>query len=508
MAGFNVGALPYFIQYQGQLQEQAQRQQAAEFAKQQQQQQMLAFQQQQQDRQRAQAAQTAAGNALPQLLQGGQVAAQPQQGQMPPPPQPPAPGQASQPAPQGAPLPGMGPAPSGVQPPLLPGGVQGQGQPQQLPPFRPMPTTPPQSAAPQGAIPAPPAQAAATSPADRIPGGGLTLQGAVEALRGQGLEGADLMAGLSQLTPVLDAASKQQAAQLQAQFNNELKLQTLQDRHDAWKQASEDRQASTEERRAAAAQADATRQQIAQLTATYHRDSLAQRAQAAQGTPDQKIDPEVSHFMAQQYLAAPDPSIFTNLGRGKQGAANLLQLRKDIMSEAQAQGLTPKDIAALGIGVQGEKAFSRAAGTRTAAIETAAAEFQQVSPIVRQASAGVPRTQVIPINEALQAAQTGTGDPRWVKLGQALDTAINVYARAISPTGTPTEGSRAEARKHFKASMTPDQIDAVLGVMDQEVAAARRAPAEVKESQRARIAGKPESGAAPAIPQGWSVTEH
>jgi len=497
MAGFNVGALPYFIQYQGQLQQQ-------DLARQQAQQQAQAFQMQQQqwqqaqqDRQRQQAAQAAAGNALPQLLQGGMPAQQPQ---LPPPPQPPAPGQASQPVqqPQGAaPMPGMGPAPGGVQPPLPLSGIPQGAQQQPIPPFRPMPTTPPQSMAPQGAIPAPPAQAAATAPQ---PGGGpLTLQGAVKVLQDQGLSGADLMAGLQQLTPVLDSASKAQAAQLQQQFNNELKLQTLQDRHDAWVQASQDRNASTEQRSIAAEQANATRVMLGQLGASIREQALAQRAQMAAGTPDQKIDPDVSKFMARQYLATPDPSVFTNLGRGKQGAANVLQLRKDIMTEAKARGLSPEDVAALGIGVQGEKAFARATGTRTAAIETAGAEFQQVSPLVRQASAALPRSQILPINEVLQAAQTGSGDPRWVKLGQTIETAKNVYARAISPTGTPTEGSRTRADSHFKSTMTPEQINAALDIMDQEIAAARRAPAEVKESQRARIAGgsKPEAGGTP-----------
>lgn len=502
MAGFNVSGLPYFIQYQGQLQEQQRAQEQLAMQRQTAMIQGQQYAQQLQDRQRAQAAQTAAGNALPQLLQGGQVAAQPQQGQMPPPPQPPAPGQASQPMqpPQGAPMPNMGPAPGGVRPPLPPGGVQGQGQPQQLPPFRPMPTTPPQSAAPQGAIPAPPAQAAASG-AQQGQGGPLTLQSAIKVLQDQGLSGADLFAGLQQLSPILDTQAKAQAAAAQQQFTQQVQLARLKETADYHRALASSRDVSAEERAR-------HNQALEGIQATL----LPLRVQAAQAKlqadPEAKLAPDDLHFMAKQYLAAPDPSIFTNLGRGKQGAANVVGLRKAIKEEAQSAGLSPSDVAALAIGTQGEKAFARATGTRTAAIETAAAEFQQVSPIVRQASAGLPRTQVIPINEALQSAQTGTGDPRWVKLGQAIDTAINVYARAISPTGTPTEGSRQEARKHFKASMTPDQIEAVLGVMDQEVAAARRAPAEVKASQKARLSGKPEGGAAPAIPQGWSVTEH
>ncbi len=248
MAGFNVSGLPAFIQYQGQLQQQQQ-------AHQEQQMRLQAWQQSQQDRQRQQAAMAAAGNALPQLLQGGMPAQQPQ-GQMPPPPQPPAPGQASQPMQQpGMPMPGQGMPPGQGQvnqPPLSPGGAQGQ--PQQPPPFRPMPTSPPpQQAVPQG-IPAPPQQPQA--PQQQGPGGPLTMQSAIKVLQDQGLSGADLMAGLQQLTPLLDAQAKQQSTQLQQQFNNELKLQAVSDRHDQLTermreadQRSQDVRAGIEERR-------------------------------------------------------------------------------------------------------------------------------------------------------------------------------------------------------------------------------------------------------------------
>jgi hypothetical protein len=462
MAG--LGGLPYFIQYQGELQQQA-------AAKQKQQQDMLVFQQQQQDRQRQQAAQAAAGNALPQLVQPPPPMQQPA-------PQPPAPGQPSQPMQQaggGVPLP-QGPVPGHAMPP------------QGVPPFRPMPTTPPQSqAAPQGAIPVPPQPQQAAQGA----GGPLTMQSAIKVLQDQGLSGADLMAGLQQLTPMLDAQAKAQANQLQQQFNNELKLQTLQERHDEAQQRSQDRSLDRD-----------ARLQAHQDSISMQRESLALRRQMAQQrvaeNPDAKLDPETRHFMAEQYLAAPDPSVFTNLGRGKQGGENVVALRKDIMALAKERGMSGADIAALGIGVQGEKAFARAAGTRTAAIETAGAEFQQVSPLVRQASAALPRSQSLDINAVMESAQTRTGDPRWVKLGQTIETAKNVYARAISPTGTPTEGTRTRADSHFKSTMTPEQINAALDIMDQEIAAARRAPAEVKESQRERIAGgKPASQAEP-----------
>lgn len=478
MAG--LGGLPYFIQYQGQLQ-------AQEQARQKQQQDMLLFQQQQQDRQRAQAAQAAAGNALPQLLQGGMPAQQPQ---MPPPPQPPAPGQASQPVQQaggGVPLP-QGPVPGQVlRPPIPPGGAQGSMPPPGVPPFRPMPTTPPQSVtAPQGAIPAPPAQAAAT-PAQQS--GPLTLEGAVKVLQGQGLRGADLMAGLGQLMPLLDQQAKQQAAQLQMQFNNELKVQAVQDRHDQLKermreadQRAEDRALDRQDRAAARAESNALRG-----------ESIALRKQQIALTQgeDAKFSPEDLSFLAQQARAG-DTSVYQNLGRGMQGAKNIIALRREVMRQAQEAGETGADIAAANAGFQGEKAAARTGATRAANIGMAVTEAKNTFPIVRQASAALPRGEFVPVNRALQAAQTNTGDPRVIALGTAINTAINAYARAISPTGVPTVADKEHARELMSTANTDAQLNAVLGVMEKEMAAAQKAPTEVMAHQKARISGREE----------------
>lgn len=497
MAGFNVAGLPAFIQYQGELQQQAQRQQAAEFARQQQQQQLVAFQQQQADRQRAQAAQTAAGNALPQLLAGGQVAAQPQQGQMPPPPQPPAPGQASQPAQQGAPLPGQGPAPGGVQSPLPQGGVQGQQG--QLPPFRPMPTTPPQSAAPQGAIPAPPAQAAATSPADRIPGGGLTFQNAVKVLQDQGLSGADLMAGLQQLTPVLDAQSKQQAAQLQAQFNQEVKLQTLQNQKDAIQQraeaaqqASEDRRLGIQERAQAAAESRA-------LQGELLRFRMDEAKQKHAGDPDAKLDKDTVDLLAQQALAG-DTSVYQNLGRGVQGAQNIVAIRKRVAELAKGEGKTGADVAAGNVAFQGEKAAARSTAVAAGKQSQAADEANTLADQALDVAGKIDATQFPTVNAWVnrltqQGATSKEARDQLAAFKVANQGFRNTYARAITPTGAPTVHDKQHADELFDINQAPDAYAASLAQAKKEMAAAIAAPGHVQAQQRARISGKPAEGA-------------
>jgi hypothetical protein len=456
------------------------------------------FQQAQQQQRQQQAAMAAAGNALPQLLASGQAGA-PQQGQIPPPPQPPQPGQPSAPqqgAPQAqgaAPLPGQGPAPGPVRPPL--------------PPFRPMPTTPTQAqTAPQGAIPAPPSPPQAPPPQQaqqpqQGQGGPLTLQSAIKVLQDQGLSGADLMAGLQQLTPMLDAQAKQQATQAQQQFTQQLQLaklgetrDALQARIDAAKDASEDRKLGLQERQQAHQDSLGMQQQMLQF-----RMQEAKQKHAAD--PDAKLDPDDVKFLAQQALAG-DTSVYQNLGRGVQGAQNIVAIRKEVAKLQEAQGGTGADQAAANVTFQGEKSAARTGATKAANVGMAVAEAQQTFPLVRQASAALPRTQFPGVNAALQAAQTGSGDPRVVALGTALNTSVNAYARAISPSGTPTVADKEHARELLTAASTPEQLDAVLGVMEKEMKAARQAPTEVQEQQKARISGHGEGAPSPGTVEG------
>lgn len=471
MAGFNVSGLPAFIQYQGQLQQQQQ-------AKQQEQQQLIAFQQAQADRQRLAAVQAAGGNAYAQL---GQV----------PPPQPPMPGQPSQPMqqpmqqpappPQGMPMPGQG-TPPGMQqvnqPPLP------QGQPQQPPPFRPMPTSPPpqQQAAP-ASISAPPVG----QPSQQPQSGPWTLDQVIKAGRDQGLEGQELFQYMQTMTPVMQAQAQQQANQLQTQFNNELKLQAVSDRHDQLQerareadQRSQDARASLEERR-----------QAAQESRALRGETIALRKQqiAATNGDDAKFSPDDLTFLAQQARQG-DTSVYQNLGRGAQGAKNIIALRREVMKQEREAGGTGADIAAANVSFQGEKAAARTGATKATNVGMAVTEAQQTFPLVRQASAALPRTEFPGVNRALQAAQTGSGDPRVIALGTALNTSVNAYARAISPSGTPTVSDKEHARELLNTANTPEQLNAVLGMMEKEMAAASKAPTEVMNRQKARVSGR------------------
>ncbi|RQY03925.1 hypothetical protein DF121_08090 [Burkholderia stagnalis] len=317
-------------------------------------------------------------------------------------------------------------------------------------------------------------------------------------LKDQGLSGADLMAGLQQLTPILDSQAKQQAASIQQQFQHQLQIAQLQERYDALRQRAEDNALNREDRRQARAESNALRA-----------ESIALRRQTlAMGMGDDaKFSPEDLKFLAEQARAG-DTSVYQNLGRGAQGAKNIIALRREVMRQEREAGGTGADIAAANAGFQGEKAAARTGATRAANIGMAVAEAQKTFPLVREASAALPRTEFPGVNRAMQAAQTGTGDPRVVALGTALNTSVNAYARAISPTGVPTVSDKEHARELLSTASTPDQLNAVLTMMEKEMTAARQAPTEVQAQQKGRISGRGEGAPSRGLPAGWSVKEH
>lgn len=226
------------------------------------------------------------------------------------------------------------------------------------------------------------------------------------------------------------------------------------------------------------------------------------------------IDPDSLGMMADQVLAG-DKSPFQNLGRGTQGAENIASLRKEVMVRAKSRGLGGADLASLNAEFAGLTAGERTLGNRTANIEMAASEAQNLMPIALAASKAVSRTQYPTLNKLQLAIQQGTGDENVVKLGVAVNGLVNTYARAISPTGNPTVSDKDHAREILDKAWSNGQFDAAVGQMQQEIAAARKSPGSVRGEFRNAISGHqggyaavpdaPGAGAPPPASGGWSI---
>lgn len=210
------------------------------------------------------------------------------------------------------------------------------------------------------------------------------------------------------------------------------------------------------------------------------------------------LDDATISTMAEQYLAG-DSTVMQNLGRGKQGSENIVRLRKAITQKARAQGMSGADIAAQMADFKGTLAAERAAGTRTANVELASTEAQRLFPLALQASQALPRNGFLPFAKAQQAVRSGTNDPKLRQFVAANNALVNVYSRAISPTGAPTVSDKEHARELLSTAYDQPSYAAVLVQMQKEIAAARASPRDVRSDLRAQVSGRTAAPVPPDI---------
>lgn len=228
------------------------------------------------------------------------------------------------------------------------------------------------------------------------------------------------------------------------------------------------------------------------------------------GGAEPTLSPDTQRKMAEQYLSG-DKGVMQNLGRGAQGAANVVALRETIARVAEERGLSGADIAAKQSEFMGMNAAQRALGTRQANYGLAKSEAYEMADLVTETSQAVSRTQFMPINKALNAYNTNTGGTEIREFGAALNSFINAYARAISPVGTPTVSDKDHARAMLSTADSHEQVVAIMGQLKKEMEAAGRAPGIVKKEIREGFAkdnagGSAKPAGAPKYQEGQTAT--
>lgn len=220
----------------------------------------------------------------------------------------------------------------------------------------------------------------------------------------------------------------------------------------------------------------------------------AKAAASAAGALD---DPTISQ-MADQYIAG-DKSVMQNLGRGTQGASNIVKLRGKVAQKLAEQGKTGADMAQAMAEFQGLTSGERALGTRTANIGMAVNEAQQLIPLALKASDDIARTGFVPLTRAIQAVEKGTNNEALRRFVAANNSLVNVYARAINPTGVPTESDKAHAREMLDTAFDQKSYAGVVDQLRLEMEAAQKSPAAVREEFRYGTETS-RTNAAPSVP--------
>ncbi len=179
------------------------------------------------------------------------------------------------------------------------------------------------------------------------------------------------------------------------------------------------------------------------------------------------------------------PPRFAQSGAGK-------KMMPDILNVVPTLGTgNSREMLANQVDLTGQKSEARAVGTRAAAVEMAAGEAREMMPILQRTSENFSRTGYQPINKVFKAFQDNTGSIESRQFGAALNSFVNVYARAVSPSGVPTVSDKDHAREILSTADSHEQLMGLLKVLDQEMVAAQNAPKRVREAQRGGIAGAP-----------------
>lgn len=189
--------------------------------------------------------------------------------------------------------------------------------------------------------------------------------------------------------------------------------------------------------------------------------------------------------LAQQNAASPEAQgliskaiLEGRLDPNKVNSRNRNVIAATLMADPNA------NLRQLGEEAAGGLAGARSIGTQEANVSMAASEARKMITLAEQYSSKVDRTQYPSINAISNAVSKGTGDPNIVQLDAALNSLVNVYARAINPKGVATVADKKHAREIIDRNYSAGQLSAAFQVMDQEMAAAQSAGKEARKVLR------------------------
>lgn len=118
-------------------------------------------------------------------------------------------------------------------------------------------------------------------------------------------------------------------------------------------------------------------------------------------------------------------------------------------------------------------------------------ELEQTIPLVREASAKLPRGQFIPFNKLKQMSQDKFSNPDLAEFRMYMTSLSNAYDMLAARGGTDVE-KRAEGRRNFETAQSPEALEAVLRAVQKEAQASGRAaqaamkpPGSKKEQEKA-----------------------
>ena len=201
-------------------------------------------------------------------------------------------------------------------------------------------------------------------------------------------------------------------------------------------------------------------------------------------------NPDTVNWIADQVLAGDSKAA---QGYGRSADAKAI-IAKAIMDRGTAAGMTPQQLTNITSEYGGFTAGNRALGTQSAKITTAAIEAKNIIKLAQQTVDTINPTDYPAMNNIQNIFNSQSGDPKIVRLKNNLNALVNTYARAISPSGTPTVSDKEHAREVISEKYGKLQFPAAFDAINQEMDQAIAAPKEARKSLAAtRISELPTS---------------
>ncbi|GEM_PF-4882370 len=194
--------------------------------------------------------------------------------------------------------------------------------------------------------------------------------------------------------------------------------------------------------------------------------------------------------IAMQFVDAGDTSGLKNIGRGAQGAKDLRGIQNAITDYATSKGLNPTEISAKIADFEGLKAGLRTSANISARVENAISEAKELAPLAIEAGRQVSRSGILAFGRAQVMFDTQTNDPALKAFATANNGLVSAYAGAMARGQKPTVSDYDHAREILAAPQSQAAYEATVKQMYAEMAAASRAPQNVREHLRGQISGK------------------
>lgn len=244
---------------------------------------------------------------------------------------------------------------------------------------------------------------------------------------------------------------------------------------------------------------------VIKRNATERRDVIINNPIPGSGNGGESValTPEGLTNQVDTYIASRG-AILPQFGYGKAGLANRDKFYNQLASSMKDQGITANDIAS---GRAEYKANSTALGQVSKmrnSVESYEHTVQKNMDLLQGLVAKGAKTGAPIINRWIQAGRAAiTGDPDVTAYNTAIQTVVNEYAKVMAggtgSSAASSDSARAEAAHLLNNAQTPQQVQAAINTMRQEMANRIESLKAQESDLKTRLGNyKPDGGGAPS----------